>query len=123
MVGLLSSLIWRGISETMVARHDIKRFEGKKNVLVALAPDRTHPAMMEASRLYENWDDKDWAFVKEDYPEGALHERFQCPPQEFRLYLVNRDGEVRGESWVALPLPEIYNRIKQDNNEVIAGPS
>jgi hypothetical protein len=111
MAGLISSLVWRGISEAMLVRNDIKRFRGKKNVLVVLAPDRTHPGMVEAKRLYEQLTGEDWAFVKEDYPEGRLHERFQCPPQEFRVVVVDKEGEVRSETQRVLPLNEVFEKV------------
>ena len=96
------SFIWRGISEWNLRQLDIKRFRGKKRVLVALAPDRTDEAMQAFHRVFDREQDalerRDTEIFIEDHPEGPVHKRFECAPQEFKVLLVEKDGSIAYES-------------------------
>jgi hypothetical protein len=95
MGGFLSSLVWRGISEWLVAHHDIERFKGRKAVLAIMATDRNHPEFKKAKENFaELKDTDDLVLVTEDHPNGPLHDRFHCRAQEFCFALVDREGNA-----------------------------
>jgi len=100
MSGFLSSLIWRGISEKMLINQDIERFRGKKAVAAIMAIDRNHAEFKKAQKIFADLKDSDdLVLVTEDHPEGPLHERFHCQPQEFCFALVDKNGNdvMRGD--------------------------
>jgi hypothetical protein len=109
MPGLFGSVVWRAISEGMLVANDIKRFRGKKRVLVALAPDRTHPEMEKFTRLYGPLKEKleaiDTVIFVEDHPRGPVHDRLKCADGEFKFALIGFHGQTEMEAPFTL-LPE-----------------
>ncbi|WP_141735745.1 hypothetical protein [Oligoflexus tunisiensis] len=100
MSGFLSSLVWRGISEWLVVHHDIDRFRGRKAVLAIMATDRNHPEFQKAKQNFADLKAADdLVLVAEDHPNGPLHDRFHCKPQEFCFALIDREGNavMRGD--------------------------
>ena len=106
-MGLLGSLVWRGISESLLVLNDIKRFQGRKNVIAVMADDRNHPEFRKALKTYEGFKRADWVFVTEDHPRGALHDRLGCGDLEFCFAVVNKKGQVVQKASRALEMSEI----------------
>lgn len=91
----LSSLLWRGVSEFLLAQQDIERFRGHKAVLAIMSTDRNHPEFRKAQEVFsELREADDLVLVAEDHPNGPLHDRFHCKPQEFCFALIDRDGNA-----------------------------
>ena len=88
-MGLLDSILWRGISESLLVFNDIKRFRGRKNVIAVMANDRNHPEFKKAVKTYGGLKRPDWVFVTEDHPRGAIHDRLGCGDEEFCFVVVN----------------------------------
>lgn len=100
MSTFLSSLLWRGISEWLLVNQDIERFRGRKAVLAVMATDRNHPEFKKAEQYFSDLKETDdLVLVAEDHPNGPLHDRFRCKPQEFCFALIDRNGNavMRGE--------------------------
>ena len=112
MNGFLSSVIWRGISEYLLIKQDIKRFRGKKNVIAAMAVDRNDPEFKKAESYFEGLDESgDFVFVKEDHPNGPIHERFACQPQDFCFAVVDKAGNIVTKVGRAMTLAEIIEKL------------
>jgi hypothetical protein len=91
----LSSLIWRGVSELLLVQQDIERFRGHKAVLAIMSTDRNHPEFKKAQQAFASLNETDdLVLVAEDHPNGPLHDRFHCKPQEFCFALIDRDGNA-----------------------------
>jgi hypothetical protein len=91
----LSSLIWRGVSEWLLEQQDIDRFRGHKAVLAIMSTDRNHPEFKKAQDNFANLNESDeLVLVAEDHPNGPLHDRFHCKPQEFCFALIDREGNA-----------------------------
>jgi hypothetical protein len=91
----LSSLLWRGVSEFLLAQQDIERYRGHKAVLAIMSTDRNHPEFRTACERFKDLrEDDQLVLVTEDHPNGPLHDRFHCKPQEFCFALIDRDGNA-----------------------------
>ncbi|MBC7659338.1 MAG: hypothetical protein H7249_06490 [Chitinophagaceae bacterium] len=98
MSGLRNSVLWRSLSEGMYVFHDPALLRGKKNVLIILGHDRSHPLYQEAKELYEAIADDlapyDVELRFEDHTGGLLHEKFECDQDAFRCFFINKQGET-----------------------------
>lgn len=117
-MGGLSSFLWRGISEYLLVKQDIKRFRGKKNVIAVMAIDRNHPEFKRAERYFARiGSEGDVAFVTEDHPDGPLHTRFQCDDQAFCFALVDKQGKVLAQEDHTLTLNVVRDLLHLNQPE------
>lgn len=94
-----SKIFVRSLSEGMYVFHDPELQRGRNHALVALGPDRTHPCFERFVDTFETIEKEleDLHHVRlflEDHPGGYLHEKFDCEPQEFHCYLIDREGNL-----------------------------
>ena len=94
-----SRIFVRSLSEGMYVFKDPELQRGKNHSLIAVAPDRAHPFFEQFVDTFEGIEKElmDLHHVKlflEDHPGGYLHEKFECQPQEFHCYLINREGNL-----------------------------
>lgn len=117
MNGFLGSAIWRAASEGVLIHNDIKRFRGKKKVLVALAPDRTHPEMVKFTQAYGPLKDElekhNTVIFVEDHPRGPVHERFHCTDDEFIFALVGYHGDVEMQAHFTMLPDQLRTKLKE----------
>jgi hypothetical protein len=97
--------------------HDSTLQQGKKHVLVVLAPDRTHPgfeAMNETFTEVEKELDEihNVRVFFEDHPGGYLHEKFDVSAQQFQWYLIDIHGNLIEHSDRPISVLDILNRVR-----------
>ncbi len=97
--------------------HDSELQRGKKNVLVVLAPDRTHPvyqAMHESFTEVEKELDEihNVRIFFEDHPGSFLHEKFNLGAQDFQWFLIDIRGNLLEHSDRNISVLSILNRLK-----------
>lgn len=117
MSSFLGSVIWRAISEGMLVANDIKRFRGYKKVLVALAPDRTHPEMIKFTEYFGPMKEELEAFntviFVEDHPRGPVHDRLRCGDTDFLFALVGYHGEVELQAHFTMLPDQIRKKLRE----------
>jgi hypothetical protein len=112
----LSSIIWRGLSEWLLENQDIERFRGRKAVLAIMSTDRNHPEFKKAEQYFtELKKADDMVLVAEDHPNGPLHDRFHCKPQEFCFALIDRDGNAVMRGYRVPSLQSLRERLEMEH--------
>ncbi len=118
----LSSLIWRGVSEFLLVQQDIDRFRGRKAVLAIMSTDRNHPEFKKAQQNFASLHEADdLVLVAEDHPNGPLHDRFRCKPQEFCFALIDRDGHAVMRGNRVPSLQSIRSRLEMEQPDYVTG--
>lgn len=93
--------------------------QGKKHVLVVLAPDRNEPAFEAMTREFmavekELDEVHNLRVFFEDHPGGLLHEKFGLPAQAFHWYLIDIHGHDLAESDKVISVGEVIRRLRAD---------
>ncbi len=91
--------------------------QGKKHVLVVLAPDRTHPAFEAMNKTFKDVEKEldeihNVRVFFEDHPGGYLHEKFDVSAQQFQWYLIDIHGHLVEHSDRAISVLDVLNRLK-----------
>jgi len=121
MSAFLSSIIWRGISEWLLVQQDIERYRGRKAVLAIMATDRNHPEFKRAERDFAGLTESDdLVLVAEDHPNGPLHDRFHCKPQEFCFALIDRNGNAVISGKRVPSLESVRRRLELEHADAVA---
>ncbi len=93
--------------------------QGKKHVLVVLAPDRNEPAFESMAKEFKAVEKEldevhNIRVFFEDHPGGLLHEKFALAPQAFHWYLIDIHGNDVAESDKVISVSEVIQRLKGD---------
>ena len=95
-----SDLLIRSLSEGLWVFRDPDLQQGTKHVLVVMAPDRANEYYRESQIAFGPIEEEldtvyDIKLYFEDTPDGYLHEKFSCAPDEFKAVVLDKNGDVR----------------------------
>ncbi len=101
----------------MYLYNDSELQQGKKHVLVVLAPDRNDPPFEAMAHEFGAVEDEldeihNLKVFFEDHPGGLLHEKFNIPAQAFHWYLIDIHGTEIADSDKAVSVSEIMMKLK-----------
>lgn len=94
--------------------------QGKKHVLVVLAPDRTHSAFEAMNKTFMDVEKEldeihNVRVFFEDHPGGYLHEKFDVSAQQFQWYLIDIHGHLVEHSDRPISVLDVLNRLKNSS--------